>query len=111
MSRPSSVWWRERLGPVVALAACRATGWAGTCAMVSVVLLMVIYRLAAERERRKALLDIYLIAPAGTEVVHDAGPGGPSLRVRVGGGVRKHSPDLVMARPVAHPGRARRRRS
>jgi hypothetical protein len=79
--------------------------------MVSVVLLMVIYRLVAERERRRVLLDIYLSAPAGTEVVHDGGPAGPSLRVQVGDGVRRPLPDLVMARPAADPDCARRRRS
>ena len=44
-----------------------------------------VYRLFAERARRKTLLDLVSRAPAGTIVVMEKGPGGPAMWVRVGG--------------------------
>ena len=41
-----------------------------------------VYRLLAERERRKTLLDLVSRAPAGTIVVMEKGPGGPAMWVK-----------------------------
>jgi hypothetical protein len=78
----------ERAVPGVALATAWTCGWPGTCAVVGAVALTAVYRLVAEQSRRKLLLDIYLNAPAGTEVVQDDGPAGPAMCVRVGPGGR-----------------------
>jgi len=86
MSIPERRW--EPAVPVAALTAAWTGGWPGTCAVVGAVALTVAYRLRAERSRRRLLLDIYLNAPAGTEVVQDDGPAGPAMRVRVGNGSR-----------------------
>ena len=43
-----------------------------------------VYRLLAERARRKTLLDLVSHAPTGTIVVMEKGPGGPAMWVRVG---------------------------
>lgn len=43
-----------------------------------------VYRLLAERTRRKTLVDLVSHAPAGTIVVMEKGPGGPAMWVRVG---------------------------
>jgi hypothetical protein len=44
-----------------------------------------VYRLLAERERRKTLVDVVSHAAAGTIVVMEKGPGGPAVWIRVGG--------------------------
>jgi uncharacterized protein (DUF849 family) len=44
-----------------------------------------VYRLLAERARRKTLVDLVSHAPTGTIVVMGKGPGGPAMWVRVGG--------------------------
>jgi hypothetical protein len=87
---------------VAALVAYCTTGWAGMYAVVSVVAMVTIYQLVAERERRRALLDIYLNAPAGTEVIQDGGLAGLSLRVRLGDDERRPAAALVIGRPVIH---------
>jgi hypothetical protein len=43
-----------------------------------------VYRLLAERTRRKTLVDLVSRAPAGTIVVMGKGPGGPAMWIRVG---------------------------
>ena len=45
-----------------------------------------VYRLLAERARRKTLIDLVSHAPAGTIVVMEKGPGGPAMWVKVGDG-------------------------
>jgi hypothetical protein len=45
-----------------------------------------VYRLLAERSRRKTLVDLISHAPAGTIVIMGKGPGGPAMWVRVGDG-------------------------
>lgn len=45
-----------------------------------------VYRLLAERVRRKTLIDLVSHAPAGTIVVMERGPGGPAMWVKVGDG-------------------------
>ena len=45
-----------------------------------------IYRLLAERARRKTVVDVVSHAPAGTIVVMERGPGGPAMWVKVGDG-------------------------
>jgi hypothetical protein len=96
-----------RWSPGTALAACWAAGWPGACAVVSVVVLTAIYRLLAERERRKVLLDIYLNAPAGTEVVQGRGPAGPPMRVRVGNDNQPPATSIVMTHAMTLPVRGR----
>lgn len=87
MSIPAQRRWEPAVS-VAALAAAWTDGWPGTCAVVGAVALTAVYRLLAEQSRRGLLLDIYLNAPAGTEVVQDDGPAGPAMRVRVGNGSR-----------------------
>jgi hypothetical protein len=48
----------------------------------------VVYRLLAERARRKTLVDLVSHAPAGTIVVMEKGPGGPAMWLRIGDGPR-----------------------
>jgi hypothetical protein len=86
MPIPPCARWREHLVPGAALAACWTAGWPGACAVVSTVVLVAVYRLLCEHERRKMLLEVYLNAPAGTEVFQGGGPTGPPMRVRVGNG-------------------------
>jgi hypothetical protein len=83
MSIPAQRRWEPAV-PVAALTG----GWPGTCAVAGAIALTAVYRLLAEQSRRRLLLDIYLNAPAGTEVVQDDGPAGPAMRVRVGNGSR-----------------------
>jgi hypothetical protein len=45
-----------------------------------------LYRLSAERERRRTLIELVTYAPANTVVVMEKGPGGPAVWVRVGDG-------------------------
>jgi hypothetical protein len=45
-----------------------------------------VYRLLAERARRKTLVDLVSRAPTGTIVVMEKGPGGPAMWVKVGDG-------------------------
>jgi hypothetical protein len=59
--------------------------WPYTAAVLAVT---VIYRLLAERTRRKTLVELVSRAPAGTIVVMEKGPGGPAMWVRVGDGLQ-----------------------
>jgi hypothetical protein len=105
MSIPARRRW-ERAVPGVTLAASWAGGWPGACAVVFAVTLTALYRLLAEQSRRRMLLDIYLNAPAGTEVVQGRGPAGPPMRVRVGNGSRPESAATATVRTLAHAGRS-----
>jgi hypothetical protein len=96
-----------RWSPGAALAACWAAGWPGACAVVSVVVLTAIYRLLAVRERRKVLLDIYLNAPAGTEVVQGGWHAGPPMWVRVGNDYQPPAAAIVITHTMTHPVRGR----
>jgi hypothetical protein len=45
-----------------------------------------LYRLAAEWQRRRTLIELVSHAPANTIVILEKGPGGPAMWVRVGDG-------------------------
>jgi hypothetical protein len=75
--------WRY-LAAVPGLATVWKAGWPGACAAVLVTVVIVVYRLLAERERRKTLFVTYLHAPAGTVVVQGQSSAGPQMWVRVG---------------------------
>jgi hypothetical protein len=96
MSIPAQRRWEPAV-PVAALTVAWTGGWPGTCAVAGAVALTVVYRLLAEQSRRRLLLDIYLHAPAGTEVVQDDGSAGPAMRVRVGNGSRPGLADTAGA--------------
>ena len=63
-------------------AAVHVLAWPYAAAILAVT---AVFRLLAERGRRKTLVDLVLRAPAGTIVVMEKGPGGPAMWVRVGG--------------------------
>jgi hypothetical protein len=65
------------------VAVVHVLAWPYTAAVLAVT---VVYRLLAERTRRKTLIDLVSRAPAGTIVVMEKGPGGPAMWVRVGEG-------------------------
>ena len=64
-------------------AAVHVLAWPYTAVVLAVT---AVYRLLAERARRKTLVDLVSHAPAGTIVVMEKGPGGPAMWVRVGDG-------------------------
>jgi hypothetical protein len=66
-------------------AAVHTLAWPYT---VVVLAATAVYRLLAERARRKTLMDLMSHAPAGTIVVMEKGPGGPAMWVRVGDRLR-----------------------
>lgn len=72
--------------------AWRAAGSAGAlhvlaCPYAAAVLAATaLYRLLAEWQRRKTLIDLVSRAPANTIVVLEKGPGGPAMWVKVGDG-------------------------
>jgi uncharacterized protein (DUF849 family) len=63
-------------------AAIHVLAWPYTGVVAAVI---AVYRLIAERARRKTLVDLVAHAPTGTIVVMEKGPGGPAMWVRVGG--------------------------
>ena len=63
-------------------AAVHVLAWPYAAAILAVT---AVYRLLAERGRRKTLVDLVLRAPTGTIVVMEKGPGGPAVWVKVGG--------------------------
>ena len=65
------------------VAAVHVLAWPYTAAVLAAT---AVYRLLAERGRRKTLIDLVSHAPAGTIVVMERGPGGPAMWVRVGNG-------------------------
>jgi hypothetical protein len=66
-------------------AAVQVLTWPYTAAVLAVT---AVYRLLAERARRKTLVDLVSHAPAGTIVVMEKGPGGLAMWVRVGDGLQ-----------------------
>ena len=80
MMRVTAAW------PAVASAGASAAhvlAWPYTAAVLAAT---AVYRLLAERARRKTLVDLVSQAPAGTIVVMEKGPGGPAMWVKVGDG-------------------------
>jgi hypothetical protein len=73
-------------GPVLLMT--HVVSWPAGCLVSVVTFGFLIYRLLAERERRKTLEAAYRHAPAGTVVVQGDGPGGPPMWIRVGEGQR-----------------------
>jgi hypothetical protein len=61
--------------------------------IVCAVLLGGVWRLLAERARRRTLLDVATRAPAGTQVVQGDGAGGPAMWISVGSDAVDASPD------------------
>jgi hypothetical protein len=65
--------------------------------VIVIMFARLIYRLLAERERRRTLEATYRYAPPGTVVVQGEGPGGPPMWIRVGEGQRA---EPLPAQPV-----------
>lgn len=81
MSTPVTRNWVERMVPFVVHAAT----WPAALTVAGITLAVLIYRLLAERGRRKTL-EATFQAPAGTMVALGKGPAGPSMWVLVGEG-------------------------
>jgi hypothetical protein len=64
-------------------AAVHVLAWPYTAVVLAAT---AVYRLLAERARRKTLVDLVSRAPTGTIVVMGKGPGSPAMWVRVGDG-------------------------
>jgi hypothetical protein len=77
--------WAE-LGTVLV---AHAGSWPVVCAMTAVLLVLLGYRLMAEQARRRTLIETCAYAPGGTVIIQEAGPGGPAIRVWIGGGQRQ----------------------
>ena len=87
------------------------TRW-GICTMIVITFGLLLFRLLAERGRRKTIRVIAREAPAGTVVALGEGPGGPAMWVRVGDGCWPRPPGIPARIPLYHPrhpggGRAR----
>ncbi len=95
----------ERMALVVA----HAMSWWAVAAVVAVMFGTLLYRLFAERERRKTLETTYRYAPVGTVVELGEGPGGPAMCIQVGKGHRPEPPTLVSCEHAEHQLRPRRR--
>jgi hypothetical protein len=91
------------VSPVLLLA--HVVPWWEPCAAGVIVAGILIYRLLAERERRKTLEATYRHAPAGTVVVLGEGPGGPLMWIRVGEDQRPEQPSPAPATWVHLPDR------
>jgi hypothetical protein len=91
MSSPASRNWVERTAPFMAHAAT----WWTALTVAGIVLAVLIYRLLAERGRRKTLQATFQ-APAGTMVALGKGPAGPSMLVLVGEGQRPEQPAVAI---------------
>jgi hypothetical protein len=85
---------RNWLESVVPFAVHAATWWTALT-VVGVTLAVLIYRLLAERGRRKTL-EATFRAPGGTVVALGKGPAGPSMWVWVGEGQRPGQQDAVI---------------
>jgi hypothetical protein len=72
--------------------AVHVLAWPYTAAILAVT---AVYRLLAERARRKTLVDLVSRAPTGTIVIVERGPGGPAMWVRVGDGLQFRPPAEV----------------
>jgi hypothetical protein len=73
------------MGTGVALFPAHVVSWRSTCAVLVPLAAIVIYRLLAERGRRKTLEITYRFAPHDTVLVLGEGPGGPAMWIQVGG--------------------------
>jgi hypothetical protein len=60
--------------------------WVAVCVMGAVLFIMLGYRLAAERARRRTLIEVCTYAPRGTVIVQEPIAGSPAMRVWVGYG-------------------------
>lgn len=87
MSTPATQNWVER----TALVMVHATTWWTALTVAGMVLTVLVYRLLAERERRKTL-EATFQAPPGTVVALGKSPAGPSVLVLVGEGQRPEQP-------------------
>jgi hypothetical protein len=86
------------------LLAAHVLSWWSAAVMIVVIFGILLYRLLAERERRKTLEATYRYAPAGTVVVQGEGPGGPPMWIQVGEGPRPEHPATIV---LEHIGRRR----
>jgi hypothetical protein len=82
------------VSPVLLLA--HVVPWWQVAATAVIAAGILIYRLLAERGRRKTLETTYRHAPGGTVVVLGEGPGGPSMWIQVGEGQRPEQPIPVI---------------
>lgn len=84
------------------LSAGHVLSWPGACAVIVTVFGILVYRLLAERARRKTLEATYRFAPGKTVVVQDVGPGGPPMWIWIGEGERPQPPMILV--DVSHQG-------
>ncbi len=84
------------------LLAAHVLTWWSAVAMVTVIFGILLYRLLAERARRKTLESAYRYAPAGTIVVQGEGPGGPPMRIQVGDGPRPEPSATIVLQRIQH---------
>ena len=85
-----------------ALPAVHVLSWPGACAVIVTVFGTLVYRLLAERARRKTLEAAFRAAPPDTVVIQDAWPGGPAMRIWIGGaGPPAHDQDGEHRRAAA----------
>ena len=82
------------------LLAAHVLSWWSAAAMVIVIFGILLYRLLAERARRKTLQSTYRYAPAGTVVVQGEGPGGPPMWIQVGAGPRPEPPVTIVLQRI-----------
>jgi hypothetical protein len=75
-----------------ALFLAHVVSWWETGAATVALAGILIYRLLAERERRKTLEATYRHAPGGTVVILGEGQGGPPMWIGVGEGQRPEQP-------------------
>jgi hypothetical protein len=95
MSTPATWNWVERTASFMV----HATTWWTELTVAGMVLIVLFYRLLAERARRKTLQATFQ-APAGTVVALGKGPAGPSMLVLVSEGQRPEQPAPVIC--VSH---------
>jgi hypothetical protein len=93
----------------VAFLAAHAVSWWAVAGVVAVMFGILLFRLLAERERRKTLETTYRYAPAGTVVELGDGPGGPPMCIHVGEGHRPELPAVVTCEHAGHQRRPGRR--
>jgi hypothetical protein len=74
-----------------------AVSWTTVGAMLASLVLMGVFRLLAEWQRRATLVALMRHAPGGTVVIQQRGLGGPPMWVWVGDGLR---PPVVVIRVV-----------
>ena len=74
-----------------------AVSWPVACEMVAALLILLGFRLVAERARRRTLIEACAYAPGGTVIFQEAGPGGPAMWVWIGDGQRPGPPDASVA--------------